>query len=255
MLFRSIHSAVPAPDGSVWFTEQGGNRLGRWDPKTEKIAEYKDAYLPGREGVTRGGDKHTLRVDTQGRVWATGRPLTMFDPKVGKYHRFDEVPSAYGLTLDKDGNLWFAEYVEKGQIGKVDAKSLKVTKWKIPTADGRPRRIQIDPEGVVWFAEFKSGKIGRFDPKTETMKEFTLPGPEATPYALGLDRNGMVWYSSEHMDVVGALNPKTGRVTEYPYPHSENTMREFFADREGRMWFGSPANNKVGYFYLAGAAK
>ena len=165
------------------------------------------------------------------------------------------VTSLIWPTLDKDGNLWFAEYVEKGQIGKVDAKSLKVTKWKIPTADGRPRRIQIDPEGVVWFAEFKSGKIGRFDPKTETMKEFTLPGPEATPYALGLDRNGMVWYSSEHMDVVGALNPKTGRVTEYPYPHSENTMREFFADREGRMWFGSPANNKVGYFYLAGAAK
>ena len=77
----------------------------------------------------------------------------------------------------------------------------------------------------------------------------------APPYALGVDRNGIVWYSSEHMDVIGALDPKTGRVTEYPYPHSENTMREFFTDREGRMWFGSPANNKVGYFYLAAAAK
>jgi hypothetical protein len=32
-------------------------------------------------------------------------------------------------------------------------------------------------------------------------------------------------------------------------------MREFFADSEGRMWFGSPANNKIGYFYLAGAAE
>jgi virginiamycin B lyase len=249
----AIHSAVPAPDGSVWLTEQGANKLGRWDPKTQVITEHADTYLPGKEGVTRGGDKHTLRVDVQGRVWATGRPLTMFDPKTQKFTKFSEVPTAYGLTLDKDNNLWFAEYAENGQIGRVDAKTLKVAKWPLPTKDGRPRRILIDTDGTVWFAEFKSGAIGRFDPKTETMKEFPLPGPEATPYALGIDKNHTIWYSSEHLDVVGNLDPKTGRVTEYPFPQSENTMREFFTDREGRMWFGSPANNKVGYFYLAGA--
>jgi hypothetical protein len=31
-------------------------------------------------------------------------------------------------------------------------------------------------------------------------------------------------------------------------------MREFYLDAQGRMWFGTPANNKVGYFYLAGSA-
>jgi virginiamycin B lyase len=248
----AIHSAVPGPDGSVWLSEQGGNRLGHWDPASKTITEFKDVYTPGKEGVTAGGDKHTLRVDAAGRVWSTGRPLSMFDPKTGKYTKFAEVPTVYGLALDKDGNCWFAEYALNGEIGKVDAKTLKVTKWPLPTADGRPRRIQIDTDGTVWFAEFKSGAIGRFDPKTETIKEFPLPGPEATPYALGIDRNHSIWYSSEHMDVIGNLDPKTGHVTEYPFPQSENTMREFFADSQGRMWFGSPANNKVGYFYLAG---
>jgi virginiamycin B lyase len=249
----AIHSAVPAPDGGVWLTEQGGNRLGHWDPATKTIAEFKDTYTPGKEGITAGGDKHTLRVDSQGRVWTTGRPLTMFDPKTSAYTKFSEVPTAYGLALDKDENLWFAEYALNGQIGKVDAKTLKVAKWPVPTADARPRRIQIDSDGIVWFAEFKSGGIGRFDPKTEKMTEYLLPGPEATPYALGIDpKTRTVWYSSEHMDVIGNLDPKTGHVTEYPYPHSENTMREFFTDSQGRMWFASPANNKVGYFYLAG---
>jgi streptogramin lyase len=60
-----------------------------------------------------------------------------------------------------------------------------------------------------------------------------------------------VWYSSEDLDVIGALDPKTGKVTEYPIPFAENTMREFFMDEQGRMWWGSPANNTVGYFYLA----
>lgn len=251
----AIHSAVPAPDGSVWLTEQGANKLGRWDPATQKITEYQDAYLPGKEGVTAGGDKHTLRVDAQGRVWATGRPMTVFDPKTGKFTRFAEIPSAYGLALDKDGNCWFAEYVQDGQIGKIDAKTLKVTKWKIPTADARPRRIQVGADGNIWFAEFKAGQIGRFDPKTQTFREFPLPGPEATPYALGVDASGAVWYSSEHMDVIGRLDPRNGQVTEFPFPQSENTMREFFTDTKGRMWFGTPANNKVGYFYLASDAK
>jgi virginiamycin B lyase len=252
----AIHSAVPAADGSVWLTEQGANKLGRWDPLTKTITEYQDSYLPGKEGVTRGGQKHTLRVDRQGRVWATGTPLTMFDPKAGKFTQIKEVPTAYGLALDKDDNLWFAEYTKDGKIGKVDAKTLHVTKWALPTVDARPRRIVIDSDGTVWFAEFRTGGIGRFDPKTETIKEFALPGPslEVTPYALGIDKNHSIWYSSERLDVIGNLDPKTGHVTEYPFPQSENTMREFFADAQGRMWFGSPANNKVGYFYLAGEA-
>jgi virginiamycin B lyase len=248
----AIHSAVPAPDGSVWLTEQGANKLGHWEPKTQKIVEYQDAYMPGKEGLTSGGQKHTTRVDSLGRVWTTGRPLTLFDPKTGKFHEFNQIPSAYGLALDKNGNLWFAEYKENGEIGQIDAKTLKVRKWPTPTLDARPRRIQLDSDGIVWFAEYKAGKIGRFDPKTEKTTEFPLPGPEATPYALGIDKNHTVWYSSENMDIIGHLDPKTGGVTEYPFPQSENTMREFFTDDKGRMWFGSPANNKVGYFYIAG---
>jgi len=249
----AIHSAVPAPDGSIWLTQQGSNKLGRWDPQTKKIAEFQDSYLPGKEGVTAGGAKHTVRVDNQGRVWSTGTPLTVFDPKTGKYTHINDVPRVYGLALDKDGNCWFAENIQNGQIGKVDAKTLKVTKWSPPTTDGRPRRIQVVDDGTIWFAEFRAGKIAQFDPKTEKFREYTLPGPDATPYALGVGRDGIVWYSSEDLDVIGALDPKSGKVTEYPIPFAENTMREFFMDDRGRMWFGSPANNTVGYFYLAGS--
>jgi virginiamycin B lyase len=251
----AIHSAVPAPDGSVWLSEQGSNKLGRWDPATQKITEYQDAYVAGKEGVVSGGSKHTVRVDAQGRVWATGGPLTMFDPKTQKFTRFEEVPTAYGIALDADGNCWFAEFTQNGKIGRVDAKTLKITKWAPPTPDARPRRIQVDSDGTILFAEFLAGKLGHFDPKAEVIKEFPLPGPVATPYALGIDKNHNVWYSSEQLDVVGRLDPSSGHVTEFPFPQSENTMREFFLDSQGRMWFGTPANNKVGYFYLAGNAE
>jgi len=47
----------------------------------------------------------------------------------------------------------------------------QVTKWAPPTAHSWPRRIEIDTDGTIWFAEYRGGKIGRFDPKTETFKE------------------------------------------------------------------------------------
>ncbi len=250
----AVHSAVPAADGSVWLTEQGPNKLGRWDPVTQKITEYQDAYLPGKEGTEEGGSKHTVRIDAKGTVWASGYPLSKLDPETGKFTDFPAAPHTYSLDFDKEGNVWFSN-PGTGQIGKVDSKTMKITQWAPPTPDTYERRIQLDAAGNVWFGEFRAGKIGRFDPKTQAFKEYDLPGGALVfPYALGIGTDQSIWYSSYYMDVIGHLDPKTGKVTEYPFPHSENTIREFFLDAQGRMWYGTPANNKVGYFYLTSAS-
>ena len=245
-----IHSAVPGPDGAVWIGEQASNKVGKWDPKTRTVTEYQDAYAPGLQGLEDGGSKHTLRVDPLGRVWgsAVRAPLAMFDPKTNEFRHFREVESPYGLAIDAEGSVWFAEFKDGGTIGKVDAATSQVSKFSPPTSNGWPRRIEIDSKGIIWFAEYRAGKIGRFDPKTRAFKEFPLPGPSPTPYALGIDQNDYIWYSADYMDVLGRLNPHTGEVTEYPYPHAENMMKEFFRDAKGRMWYGAPTNNKVGYF-------
>ncbi len=249
----AVHSAIAAPDGSVWLTEQASDKLGRWDPTTQKITEYQDTYLPGKEGREDGGSRHTVRIDSKGTVWSSGYPLTRFDPETGKYNDFPEAAHTYSLTFDKNENVWFTD-PGTGQIGEVDAKTLKVKQWTPPTLNSYERRIAVDTDGTVWFGEFQKGKIGRFDPKTETFKEYEVPGGEdAFPYAIGIGADHGIWYSSYYLDVIGRLDPKTGKIVEYPFPHSENTIREFFPDSEGRMWYGSPSNNKVGYFYLTGA--
>jgi virginiamycin B lyase len=245
----TVHSAVPAPDGSVWLAEQGPNKLGRWDPVTQTITEYQDQFLPGKEGIEQGGAKHTVRLDRSGNVWASGFPLTKFDPETRKFTRFEEVKSAYDVKPDKNGDVWFTSS-GASKIGKVDGKTMKVLQWTIPTEASFPRRLEIAPDGMIWFGEFNGGKLGRFDPATQTFKEFPLPGPDPTPYSLGFDGDGNLWYSSHRMDVLGRFDTKTGKVIEYPVPHSEIAMREFFRDSQGRMWYGTNPNNKVGYFYL-----
>jgi virginiamycin B lyase len=245
----AVHSAVPAPDGSVWLAEQGADKLGRWDPNTQKITEFQDQYMPGKEGIAEGGEKHTVRFDPSGNVWASGVPLTKFDPETRKFTRFEEVTHAYDVKPDKSGDVWFTN-PRANKIGKVDGKTMKVTMWTVPSADAYPRRMEIASDGTIWFGEFNSGKMVSFDPKTQAFKEYPLPGPDPTPYALGIDSEGYIWYDSHRMDVMGRFDPKTGNVIEYPFPQSELSMREFFRDSQGRMWFGTNPNNKVGYFYL-----
>ena len=185
----AVHSAVPAADGSVWLTEQGSNKLGRWDPVTQKITEFQDPYTPGNEGIEAGGEKHTVRLDPSGNAWATGVPLVKYDPETKKFTHFDEVPTSYDVKPDKNGDVWFTSS-RMNKIGKVDGKTMKVTQWVMPTGDSYPRRMEIASDGMIWVGEFNSGKMARFDPKTQTFKEYALPGPDPTPYGMGIDADG-----------------------------------------------------------------
>ena len=239
-----IHSAIPSPDGTVWFTEAALGRLGQLDPKTGKIVEFQN---PPAENGRRNGT-HTVRVDAGGRVWSSGGPaISMLNPATKQWAHFD-LGATYGNVVGPNGTEWFTSFRDDGPIGRVSKDGI-LSKFYPPTK-GKPQRLQIDSDGAVWFSERVGGKIGRFDPEIETFKEFELPGPAPSPYAIGIDRDRMIWYSSHEQDTLNRLDPKTGEVIEYPYPHSEISMREFFLDSQGRMWYASSVNNKVGYFYI-----
>ncbi len=239
----SNHSTRLAADGSVWFTEQAQNVIGRLDPNTNEIATYTDP-VPGR--------RHTMVFDSKGNVYSTGEPLSKFDIKTKEFTNYPEVPTAYGLVADGQDNIWFSEFKKDGKIGKIDAATSRITKYAVPTPDAFPRRMHFDAKGILWVCEYRAGKIASFDPKTSAFKEYELPGPDATPYAMNIDKKGHIWYSSMETDMIGELDPSTGHVTRYPFVYPENGIRDFFMDPDGNMWWGSQPNNHVGYFYLAG---
>jgi len=239
-----IHSAVPADDGSVWFTEAAKGRLGRLDPKTGKMEEFQNP--PDEQGRRNG--THTVRVDGEGRAWSSGgRAISMLNPATKEWAHFD-LGGTYGNVAGHNGDEWFTSFRDNGPIGRV-TKDLKLSKFQPPT-DGKPQRLQVDENNIVWFTERTGNKIGRFDPETESFKEFNLPGPQASPYAIYIDKEHMIWYSSHEQDTLNRLDPKTGDVIEYPYPRSEVSMREMFMDHKGRIWYASSVNNKVGYWYI-----
>src|SRR5436853_7065436 len=78
------HDPALAPDGSLWYTGQGANKLGRLDPKTGEFKEY-----PLK---TRDSGPHGLVADKDGNIWFTaisGGYIGKLDPKTGEiteYH-------------------------------------------------------------------------------------------------------------------------------------------------------------------------
>jgi virginiamycin B lyase len=261
-----IHEVLPTPDGSVWLTIESQNKLARFDTRTEKFEVYGEKYdgPPVAEmepnapwpslryttgGQTGGPRRHTAVADFQGNIWSSGRPLSKFDIETKKFTFFPDVPDTYGITVDYEGNVWFAEFNSKDHhsIGKVDVKTNKVTKWTPPNSDSRPRRLKIDSQGMVWFGDYFGGNLTRFDPRTQTFQEFKLPGPMPTPYGMGIDHNDDIWYASMYTDVIGKLEPKLGKVTEYPSPYGERGTRDMFEDSQGRIWYGAQPYYKVGY--------
>ena len=264
-----IHEVLPAADGSVWLTIEAQNKVARFDPRTESFEVYGEKY-DGPPPVemepnapwpsmryTQGGQtgaprRHTAVADLQGNIWSSGRPLSKFDVETKKFTFFPDVPDTYGIAVDKEGNVWFAEFNSRDHhsIGKVDVKTNKVTKWTPPNSDTRPRRLKIDSQGMIWFGDYFGGNLTRFDPKTQTFTEFKLPGPMPTPYGMGIDHNDNLWYASMYTDVIGKLDPKTGKVIEYPSPYGERGTRDMFEDSQGRIWFGAQPYGKVGYVHL-----
>ena len=241
-----IHSVYPARDGTIWFVETALGKIAHLDPRSGEITEYQSPPLP--DGKRAGA--HTIRVDAAGIVWASGGPtISRFDPKTGEWKHFP-LAGTYGNESAPDGSQWFTAFREKGPIGRV--KDGVLTTFDPPT-NGKPQRLVIDKDGIVWFTERRGNKMGRLDPATGAIKEFPLPGPEASPYAINIDRSGMIWYPSHEQDTMNRFDPTTGAVNEYPTPHSEMAIREFFLDSRGRMWYGASTNNKIGYFYLTDA--
>ena len=264
-----IHEILPTPDGSVWLTIEAQNKLARFDTRTEKFEVYGDKYdgpivpqleanapwpdlrtTPGEQ--TGAPRRHTAVIDLQGNIWSSGRPLLKFDTETKKFTFFHDVPDTYGIAVDKQGNVWFAEFNSRDHhsIGKVEVATNKVTKWNPPNPGATPRRLKIDSQGMIWFGDYFGGNLTRFDPKTETFKVFKLPGPMPTPYGVAIDHNDNVWYSSMYTDVMGRLDPKTGKVTEYPSPYGERGTRDMFEDSQGRIWYGAQPYFRVGYIRL-----
>jgi streptogramin lyase len=264
------HSLQMGPDGSVWITLALGNRLARFDPKTEKFELHalEEGFYP-----------HTLRIDRRGRVWftiAVSNHVGMYDPAAKKMQIIrvpagswtqevalrampyvvaaanaldvdlaslagesgaNGAPVPYGIDIAPDGGVWFSQ-LNQHRLGRIDPETFAIE--MIDTPFTAPRRLRFDSQGQLWIPGFSSSLIARFDPKTKAFHEYPLPiqplGSE-TPYALHVDRRtDTVWICGTNSDSLIRFAPKSEKFTVYPLPTRVTYTREIDFDADGRVW-------------------
>ena len=240
--------------GKIWFDTMYQGSLGCLDPKTGEISYYPLApeYNDDRVQLNFTGLHH----EVDGKMWTKSvgtQDIFRVDLATSKWERFhptDLLPdvknaSIYEVKADSRNNLWMAEFTE-GHLGKIDAKTTKVTWYAMPTAHARARRLEIDDQDRVLVAEYRTSKLALFDSKTETFTEYTLP--EYTfPYRADFDKNGEIWASTMSTDRVVRLDPKAGRTIQYLMP-SDTNMRTVFVDNSTTpvtFWVGSNHDHRI----------
>jgi virginiamycin B lyase len=273
-----------APDGKVWFVGQAGNYIAWFDPKTEQFKrfEIEDGTNPhnlivdpqgivwyagnrngriGRLDPNGGGlktimtgeakDPHTLILDGKGNIFFTSQGSNRIGRLNMKTEKVDlitpnETPSnPYGIVIDPKGNPW-AMLLRTNTVVKIDPNTLAFTKMKQANEASRGRRLDITPDGMVWYVDEARGYFGRIHPETGETKEWQVPGgPKGMPYALTKDNQGRLWFSEtgQVKQLVG-FDPKTEQFFA-TVPVSGNIRHMYFHAPTQAMWFGTDAN-KIG---------
>jgi streptogramin lyase len=166
------------PDGNLWFTEQGGNKIGRITP-SGTISEFT---IPSAEsepyGIAAGHDGNLWFTEQGGnkigRITPSGTISEFPTPRAPQpgvpgltYGGFPQ-----GIAAGSDGNLWFTEYVF-GTIGRI-TPSGTISEFTIPSTESHPEGIAAGSDGNLWFTERRGEKIGRITPGG-TIREFPIP--------------------------------------------------------------------------------
>jgi len=232
------HDPEVAPDGSLWYTGQYANNLGRLDPRTGQIKEFPLKTLKS--------GPHGLVADKEGNIWFTANSagyIGKLDPRSGGLMEYPMPdPTArdpHTAIFDRSGILFFT--VQQGNmIGKLDPKldpKSAVSLQKMSTPDARPYGIVIGQDGLPYFSMVGINKIGRIDPKTLVVKEYILP-EGARVRRLTSNRNGFIYYTDFARGFVGQLDTKSGKVEEWASPGgAESRPYGIAATSDGMIWY------------------
>jgi len=232
--------------GFAWWTDQGGSRLGYWNPANDETNSYatptpncgvhglvsdpdNNIWYTGQacgrigriDATTRqltdyvvpgGGSPHTP-VFLDGIIWFTlqgaGRIGRLDTASPNDVQTFAVGPGPYGIWISPTTKkLWVALF-PTNQIAEVDpANPGSPNRIDLPNAGSRPRRIAVDKNGHVYYTDYARRMLGRYDPETQQFAEWPTPGG-GQPYAITVGPPGddRIYYGFSNRDTIAVFDP------------------------------------------------
>ncbi len=233
------HDPLAASDGSIWWTGQWANVLGRLDPKTGAMKEF-----PLK---TPQSGPHGLTEDRQGNIWYTGNGKALvgkLDPKTGVVTEYPMPDPAardpHTPVFDKKGRLWFT-LQQANMVGRLIPETGEIKLVTMPTPRALPYGMVINSAGVPFIVEFGTNKVASLDPDTMAVKEYPLPNAETRPRRIAITSDDVIWYADYSRGYLGRLDPKTGQVKEWPSPGGRSSQPYGITAAKDVIWYSESA--------------
>ena len=253
----SPEGITAGPEGNLWFTEWGTNKIGRITPSGQ-ITEFA---LPSAST-----HPTSITAAPEGDLWFTeasgkdkiGR-ITPAGEVIGFAVPVGEEPEQ--IVAGPEGDLWFTAAQDEGggEIGRI-TPSGQITAFPI-YSEGAPSAITVAPEGDLWFTEryllHPSGgafEIGRATPSGQ-LSEYTVA---QRPYGITAGPEGDLWFTELYAECscegeqedgskIGRITP-SGQITEFALPSGESDPYAITTGPDGNLWFfGSDGPTRRGW--------
>ncbi|MFC4259257.1 hypothetical protein ACFOZ5_09480 [Marinobacter lacisalsi] len=202
---RDVHTMGFDANGDIFFTEQGGNRIGWLD-----VDQYDFRMF---DVETEWARPYGLVVSSESRPWVAlfgTNKLATVDAK-GKLHEVTlprDGARPRRLDMTDDGMVWYVDYAE-GFLGRLDTGTGDILEWPVPGgADARPYAMALDDQDRPWFVETGASpnRLIGFDPQTETFSTpATIPSGGGTVRHMVFDPDvRALWFGTDTNTLVRA---------------------------------------------------
>jgi virginiamycin B lyase len=255
------------PDGSVWFTIDLGDAIGRlrngrieFLPTGIKLIEpvglaaapdgsawFTDNAAHAISRVADSGEVTRVPLDTpsvrlgrlavgaNGAVWfAEGTGYSISEIRDGQLirHIYDSPRGGpYGVAVAPDGTAW-ASLQSGDQIVRVGTDGA-VKAFDLPNAASVPSDVAIGPDGAVWFLEYRTNSIGRL--ADDNIQEFPIGEKAMGLSGLAVAPDGAVWFGLLREGSLGRL--RDGQIVHFRLPRTRAKPYTVAIDRDGNIWY------------------
>lgn len=234
-----------AADG-IWFTDSGTHAIGYLNPNTGSIKEYPipSGASPFFIQLAPDGSKWFSVTAGVGRLSPSGT-ITEWD--VALEHPDDNIEQ---LSLDRLGNVWFAERNFDGagaagtnKVRRLDPTTNVISTYLVPTFGGNPAGVHANTNGTVWVSEYFANAFALLDPYVAPHTDAAV-APNANTsgnHTATAPRTSYARAQGAKTNVAPSIHAITPAVTtgwiEYPIPTANAQAEDMRVDQQGRLWF------------------
>ncbi len=258
------HDTRIAADGTIFFNHFNDNAIGRLDPKTGEVKEWRWPYRAREGSFLPTGARTLMGPDERGR-WYIGNQaqsgVVVFDPQTEQFEFHN--PPGGGEMIDVsgahvDGNAWRAV---AGPVAGGGVYQINLDTWQHVEIKGTTEKplyaydIAADSRNNVYGSARGAPYVWRIDAKTRAVQYFDIP---AEPRGAGSFGSGMrrgitdsldrLWWGGYDGGFVGLLDPRKPageqmKLHAVPFPYFFPYDAHY--DERGYTWTGGIYADRV----------